>query len=268
MSARAGRPRVIGYLRVSTDRQAERGLGLEVQELAVRGWAREQGARLVALCVDGGRSGADDVAHRPGLAEALGHLQAGAAEQLVVYRVDRLARDLVLQEWIRSEIVRGGGQLRSTSPTEDHYLREDPDDPSGQLVRRILGAVAEYERAMIRLRMAAGKARKRAAGGYWTGQPPYGWRAAGGQLVPHLEEQRALVLMRAHRRRGRSLRQIAAALAERDIPTRRGSKWTPSGVSSALNNKLARIPASPRAESGVSEYDNGAVVTGGALAEV
>jgi DNA invertase Pin-like site-specific DNA recombinase len=39
--------RIIGYIRVSTDRQAEEGLGLEVQERAIRSWARQEGHRLM-----------------------------------------------------------------------------------------------------------------------------------------------------------------------------------------------------------------------------
>ena len=225
--------RAVAYLRVSTDRQADEGFGLEVQEAAVRRWARLNKVRLAFVVRDEGRSGAADVIDRPGLAEAIGHVRAGRAQALVVPRLDRLARDLVLQEWIRADLIRMGAELRSASPAEDLYLRNDPDDPTGTLVRQILGAVAQYERAMIRLRMDAGKARKRQTGGYIGGQPPYGFRAIGHDLVPNLEEQREVQRMRRWRREGKSLREIATRLNDEGVPARRG-RWHPQTVARVL----------------------------------
>lgn len=230
------RDRVVGYVRVSTERQAEDGLGLEAQEHAIREWARAHRATVVHVARDEGRSGNADTIDRPGLAEALGHLKDGKAQALVVYRLDRLARDLIPQEVLRSEILRMGAQLRSTSPIEDLHLRDDPEDPTGQLVRRILGAIAEYERAMIRLRMDAGKAAKARAGGYVGGQPPYGWRGHGGELVRVPEEQEALRQMRAWRRQGLSYEQIAQRLIAAGVPARRGT-WHRSRIARILTRE-------------------------------
>lgn len=238
---------MVSYVRVSTDVQAEQGQGLDVQRDAIATWARGNQRRVALECADEGRSGAADVLDRPGLAQALGAITEGRVRELVVYRVDRLARDLILQEWLRGEVLRAGGELRSVSPTEDHYLRDDPDDPTGQLVRRILGAVAEYERAMIRLRMRAGLERKRAAGGFVGGRPPYGWRAERGDLVPIDAEQ--LVLARASqlRRAGNSWRTIADRLERDRLRTRSGTMWTAFGISRAvLNSQAARHQARSR----------------------
>lgn len=232
--------RTLGYLRVSTDRQAEQGLGLEVQRAAIEDWSRSQRRRLVGITSDEGISGAAELVDRAGLASALGRLANGEAEELVVYRIDRLARDLILQEWLRSEVVRMGCELRSVSPTEDQYLREDPDDPTGQLVRRILGAVAEYERAMIRLRMRAGLERKRAGGGYVGGRPPYGWAAHRGALVPVEDEQHVLDRARRLRSRGASWRDVVAELEAAGARTRKGTPWSPTGISRAVETANTR----------------------------
>jgi DNA invertase Pin-like site-specific DNA recombinase len=226
--------KVVAYLRVSTDRQAEEGFGLEVQEAAVREWARKTKTKIAFVIRDEGLSGTADAIDRPGLAEAIGHVQAGNAAGIVVPRLDRLARDLVLQEWIRADLIKAGGELRSASAHEDLYLRNDPDDPTGNLVRQILGAVAQYERDMIRLRMAAGKARKREAGGYAGGQPPFGYRAANRDLVPNLDEQRIVQRMRRMRRDGKSLRDIANKLNDDGIASRRG-RWHPTTVSRVVD---------------------------------
>jgi DNA invertase Pin-like site-specific DNA recombinase len=231
----AGMPlRIVAYLRVSTDRQADEGMGLDVQEAAIRAWARQHKARVSFIVRDEGRSGASDVIDRPGLADALGHLHAGRANALVVAKVDRLARDLVLQEWLRAEVLRAGAELRSASPVEDLYLRHDPADPTSTLVRQILGAVAQYERDMVRLRMEAGKAMKRKAGGYVGGAPPFGFRTVHHELVADPGEQRQTQRIKRWRREGKSLREIAGRLNEEGIPARRG-KWHPQTVSRIVN---------------------------------
>ncbi len=165
--------RAVGYLRVSTDRQAEKGFGLDVQERAVRSWARQHGHRLVEIHRDEGVSGSNGLDTRVGLADALQSLRDRNAHGLVVPRLDRLARDLVLQETLLAEVKRLGGRVYSATPAEDEFLADDPQDPSRRLIRQILGAVNEYERSMIALRMRGGRERKRAAGGY-----------AGGRLFP------------------------------------------------------------------------------------
>lgn len=226
--------RVAAYLRVSTDRQVDEGFGLDVQEQAVREWARTQKARVAYVVTDEGRSGAAELDDRPGLAEVLGHLQGKRVDGIVVARIDRIARDLVLQEWIRAEILRAGGELRSASPVEDLYLRDDPTDPTGNLVRQILGAVSEYERAMVRLRMEAGKAVKRKAGGYAGGQPPFGYRSQDRELVRDEDEQQTLNRIRRWRREGKTYRDIADRLNYERIPSRHNAIWYPITVSRIL----------------------------------
>lgn len=204
--------RVVGYLRVSTDRQAESGYGLDVQRAAIRGWCRAGGHRLIGFTVDDGVSGAADPAERLGLAQAISELVTGRATAIVVYKLDRLARDLVMQEQLLAEVRRAGGRLHSCAAGEDAFLEDDPHDPTRALIRHVLGAVSQYERSMIRLRMSAGKTRKAAAGGYAGGRPPYGWVAMGRELVPDPAEQKVIREIRRRWRRGESLRTIAAAL--------------------------------------------------------
>ncbi|MDP9387297.1 MAG: recombinase family protein [Actinomycetota bacterium] len=146
--------RVVGYVRVSTDRQVEDGAGLEVQWRAVRAWCRAHGHRLVALVADEGVSGT--LADRPALAEALALLREGTARGLVVHRLDRLARDLIVQEQLLAELWRMDTTVSSTSSAQDAYLSDDPADPSRRLIRQVLGAVSDYERAMVRLRSPRG----------------------------------------------------------------------------------------------------------------
>src|SRR4051794_29141308 len=81
----------LGYLRVSTDEQANSGLGLEAQRAAIlaeaqrRGWAEAD----VQWIEDAGYSGKDT--RRPGIRLALEVLKRGEAAGLVVAKMDRLS---------------------------------------------------------------------------------------------------------------------------------------------------------------------------------
>jgi DNA invertase Pin-like site-specific DNA recombinase len=228
--------KLVGYIRVSTDRQAEEGLGLEVQEDALRSWARSNGHRVTKVLRDEGISGSNGIETRVGLAEALELLRSGEAGGLVVYRLDRLARDLVLQEQLLAEIWRMGAEVFSTSDAEQGYLQDDPSDPSRKLIRQVLGAVAEYERAMIRLRLEAGRRRKSQSGGYaGFGSPPFGYRSEGGALVPHSDEQDTLARIRTLHDDGRSPREIARSLDADGLKPRRGDYWQPRQVGRIVN---------------------------------
>jgi DNA invertase Pin-like site-specific DNA recombinase len=118
----------------------------------------------------------------------------------------------------------------STSQAEAQYLEDDPRDPSRKLIRQVLGAVSEYERAMITLRLRAGRDRKRANGGYAGGGPAYGWRAVDGELEPVPEEQRVIETIRRRREAGWSWARIADELTAAGVPPARRGRWYPDSV--------------------------------------
>ncbi len=80
MSRSPSRRRVVGYLRVSTDRQAEEGLGLEVQADAIKAWAKANNARVVGTFADEGVSGSNGLDTRDALLDALNLIKASQAE--------------------------------------------------------------------------------------------------------------------------------------------------------------------------------------------
>jgi site-specific DNA recombinase len=138
------------------------------------------------------------------------------------------------QEQLLAEVWRAGGEVFSTAGGETD-LRDDDADPSRKLVRRILGAVAEYERELLLLRLRRGRQLKATRGGYsGLGRPPCGWRAEDPGARPVLAEQRALARMRELHRQGLSLRQVAAALDLEGHRPRRAPSWSPMAVSRAL----------------------------------
>jgi DNA invertase Pin-like site-specific DNA recombinase len=228
--------RVVAYLRVSTDRQAEEGLGLDIQRSAITSWARAKGHRVVAEFADEGVSGSNGLETREGLLPAYQALRNGLADALVVYRLDRLARDLILQETLLREIREMDRDVFSTFDSESAYLRDDPEDPSRRMIRQVLGAVGEYERGMISMRLRAGRRLKSRQGGYAYGSPPFGLRAENKALMPDDNEQAALTRAAELRRSGHSLREIAEVLEREGHRAKRGGRWHPT----TLNRALAR----------------------------
>src|SRR5215213_2892989 len=83
----------IGYLRVSTDEQADSGAGLDAQRAAILSEAERRGWSEVRFIEDAGFSGKDT--RRPGLRLALEVLARGEARGLVVGKMDRLSRSLL-----------------------------------------------------------------------------------------------------------------------------------------------------------------------------
>jgi DNA invertase Pin-like site-specific DNA recombinase len=146
---------------VSTEEQLQ-GNGLAIQRQAITQYCKDNEIRLVGTESDEGISGSNGLDKRIGLARAFARLEAGEADGLVVYRLYRLARDFVLQELLVNRLRGAGTPLRSA--TED--VETDTDDPTKVLVRQILGSIGQYERALIRGRMQAGKMIKAARGGY------------------------------------------------------------------------------------------------------
>jgi DNA invertase Pin-like site-specific DNA recombinase len=235
------RPAVVGYLRVSTDRQAEHGHGLAVQRQAITRWARANGFRVSQFVADEGISGSNGLDSRVGLADALDLVRRRTAVGIVVYRLDRLARDLVLQETLLADVKRMGGRIFSTSAAESGYLGDDADDdPSRALIRQVLGAVSQYERSIIAMRTRAGRRRKADQGGFAYGSPPFGMRAEGGALVVDESEQSAIRRAVELHRDGASIRSIATALTAEGFQTKHGrTTWHPTTVARLLDRAAA-----------------------------
>jgi DNA invertase Pin-like site-specific DNA recombinase len=228
--------RIVGYARVSTGKDANAG-SIEAQEDAIRGWARTGRHEVVAVHHDAGKSGALDATERPGLLAALGVVEAGKADALVVHRLDRLARALHVQEAVLARAWQAQAGVWEVVG-DRQVLHDDPDDPMRTFVRQVMGAASQLERGLVRARMQGGRRRKQGHDGYAGGFVPYGWAVVGSgkaaRLVEVEEEQRQLKRMAAMRRRGRTLRQIADRLNADGVPARRGGPWRHTSVRSAL----------------------------------
>lgn len=213
--------KVVAYLRVSTNGQAEHGFGLDVQHDQVTAWANAHGHEIVRICRDEAVSGAADAVDRPGLACAMGAMPTDA-DAVIVARLDRLARSLTVQEAILAAIWRDGGQVFAVDQGE--VLRDDPDDPMRTAMRQMAGVFAQLDRALIVKRLRDGRRAKTAAGGHGVGRYPFGLSKDG----PIEREQRVLDAMRELRASGEPWHKVAAQLNERgdEYRPRHAGQWS------------------------------------------
>jgi DNA invertase Pin-like site-specific DNA recombinase len=232
-----GAVRVVGYIRVSSRNVEHQRDSAAEQERVIRAWCKAEGHKLVRLYRDVGVSGTNGLADRVGLPDAEAAIQAGEADGLVVRELDRLHRDMMIQEQVFADLwrIRPEIEIFSTKGGEQQNCRrDDPDDPSRLLIRRVLGAVAQYVRDQTVARLRAGKRRKAEAGGFVGGQPAFGQRAENKALTVDEAEAATVARIRALRASGASLRAIAATLQAEGRPPKRGDRWHPTTVGRVL----------------------------------
>lgn len=218
--------RAFGYLRVSTDQQAESGLGLEAQKAAIDASAGRLGLALAGVFTDEGVSGSLDLESRPSLFAAVQALRRG--DVLIVAKRDRLGRDLVGVAMIERSVVRKGARIISAAGEGT-----EGTDASAMLQRQILDVFAEYERRLIGQRTKAALRAKRERGER-AGNLPFGYslNADGRSLDANPAEQEVLLILRELRTAGYSLREVAAELNRQGFTTRRGTAWRHQYVAS------------------------------------
>jgi site-specific DNA recombinase len=226
------RTRVVGYVRVSTELQAEEGVSLEAQRAKLEAFAIAADLELVAVHQDAGLS-AKTLA-RPGLQAALEDLRAGRAEGLLVTKLDRLTRSVHDLGALLEGYFAARFSLLSIADSVDTRTA------GGRLVLNVLTSVAQWEREAIgeRTRDAL---RHLKAKGVRIGGEALGWRrtdatdAEGRRTwVADLEEQATARRILELRAAGGSLRAICAALEREGRTTKRGGRWAPQTVKQVL----------------------------------
>lgn len=238
--------RLVAYLRVSTVNQVD-GYGLDVQRQAITEYARAGGLRIIRWC-DDVASGSLDALDRDGLACALDAIETGTADAIIVARLDRLARQLTVQEACLALVWSWEGRAFTADGGE--VLADDPDDPMRTAMRQMMGVFAELERAMIAKRLRDGRRAKAQAGGYAGGGIPYGQTVADAELAPDAAEQSVIARIQTAHDNGASLRDIATALNSDGIPTKRGGTWHASTVLRIIQPNRRPIEAQAAARRG------------------
>ncbi len=221
--------RAVGYIRVSTARQASEGISLAMQRSRIEEWCRVHGYELVAIHEDAGISG-KRVTTRPGLRAALEQACEERAA-LVFYSMSRLSRSLRDMLAISDRLREAGADLVSLTESIDTTA------PAGELTFHLLAALSQFERKLIVGRIKDALALKRERGEH-LGRAPRGMKVAeDGKLVPDGSDGLKIAeRARELRRDGLSLRGIAKQLTTEGYRPERGRRFCSSTVRYCLNN--------------------------------
>jgi DNA invertase Pin-like site-specific DNA recombinase len=211
---------VIGYVRVSTQDQADNGVSLDAQRSALRAEADRRGW-TIEFVSDEGVSGAVRPERRPGLSRALQRLDRGEVSALMVVRLDRISRSVSDFAGLVDRADARGWGLVLLSPAID--LTE----ASGRFVAHVLASAAAYERDLASARTKEGL-RQRKAEGVRLGRP---------RRLP----ERVRLAIVGERDRGKGWTEIANQLNESGVPTAHGGqRWYASTVRAAYESAHSR----------------------------
>jgi len=208
--------KAITYRRVSTNEQADSGLGLAAQASAIAATLTARGWTSTADLIDEGVSGSVAPTSRPALAEALSMLANGEADTLIVSKLDRATRSVSdLCELLDLSDKQGWDFIALD-------LGIDTSTPMGRAMAQMAGVFSELERKMI---------------GQRTSDAMQVLKANGHRLGrPSEQDDATRSRIAAEHAAGRSLRAIANDLTAESIPTPRGGKWHASTIKRVLGS--------------------------------
>jgi DNA invertase Pin-like site-specific DNA recombinase len=226
-------PDALGYVRVSSEEQADSGLGLEAQRQRIAAYCAMKELRLAEVFEDPGISGGKPLASRP----AGSQLLAAAIKSktpVIVAKLDRLFRSVADAANVIADFDKKGIQLVAIAESFDMC------SPYGRAMAQMASVFAELERAMIRERTLSAMNVKRSRGERISGHAPYRWDfGSDGRLVENSREQKGIARMRELYVDGSSYRGIATRLETEGIRPKRGRHWAHTTIKSILTRKVS-----------------------------
>ncbi len=224
----AGKIQAFAYLRTSSaanvgeDRDSDKR-----QAAAISAYAKRAGVEVVDTFYDAAVKGGDPIDTRPGFAAMLERIEGNGVRTVVVETANRFARDLMVQEVGFAMLQkRGINLIAADSPTS--FL---DDTPTARLIRQVLGAVSEFEKAMVVAKLRGARDRKRKTGVKVEG------RKSIAEKKPQVIELARRLNRKAPKGGRRTLREISAELATAGHLTRTGKPYAPAAVAKMLDAK-------------------------------
>jgi len=189
---------------------------LKRQQEAVTSYAAANGVEVVREFYDAAVSGADAIQDREGFSDLLTYVAGNGARTILVENASRFARDLAVQLTGHEMLKQLGYELVPVDAPK-HFT---DDTPTATMVRQILGAVSEFEKAQVVSKLKAARTRKRVETGKCEG------RKSHKELDPALaREAKQLRLL------GYSLAKVSELLFEQGHKTSSGKAFAPAQIS-------------------------------------
>jgi len=187
------------------------GDGFTRQRTAVKAYAAANDIKIAREFREEGVSGTIETMDRPAWAEMMAALHSNGVRTIIVEKLDRVARDLMVQEAAIADLRKYGFMLVSVA---------EPDlmanDPTRVLMRQLMGAVAQYDKSQIVAKLRGARMRKRAKEGRCEGRKPYGFYDGENAVIDRMKALRA-------ERMG--FDRIAAQMNAEGLETRSRGKW-------------------------------------------
>jgi DNA invertase Pin-like site-specific DNA recombinase len=224
---------VVTYCRVSSLGQVD-GDGLTRQHEAIGSFCLKHGATIVGRYEERGVSGTTEAMDRPVFMEMLSAVERSRdndrpVDAIVVERLDRLARDLMVSEFLLRECRRRKIQVWCADQGEMiDMASNDGADPTRVLIRQILGALAQWEKSVTVRKLRLARERAKARGQRVEGCKPFGSRLGEKDVLKFIDLNKETI----------SLGSIARMLNEGGFKNRLGNPWTKQSVWNLINTKL------------------------------
>jgi DNA invertase Pin-like site-specific DNA recombinase len=218
----------VAYLRTSSaanvgaDKDSEKR-----QRVAIEAFAKAAGFEIVDSYYDEAVSGADHVTTRPGFAAMMERIASNGVRTIIVETANRFARDLIVQETGYALLKEQGIELLAADKP-DAFL---DDTPTAKLIRQVLGAVSEFDKAMVVSKLKGARDRKRLAlTKAAKDDRSIRVKVEGRKSYSELNPDMVRLAKRLHRYpingRRRSLREVSSALASAGFVTGTGKPYS------------------------------------------
>jgi len=230
--------KAIGYCRVSTTEQSEKGVSLDAQENKIKSFAEYKGIDLICIIREEGVSASIPLKEREGGAEMLKMIKEGEADNIISARLDRLFRDVhdclgMVKQWEKNH-------------TKLHLLDLGVDftKATGKAFLTNSATFAELERNLISERTKDGLAQVKKEG-LRLGGEAMGWRRTGekdakGRWKQELvmEEINLILKVKQLRSEGLTYQHICDVLHQKNIKTKRGGDFYPTTIRNMCMSKI------------------------------
>ena len=210
--------KAFGYLRTSGKGQIGND-GFPRQRESINRYAKSNGIVIVREFCDEAVSGTLDAIDRPGLTDMFVALKSNGVRLVFAESATRIARYLMVSEIILAEFRKIGVKVISADGGVD--LTVGDDNPTGQMVRQLLGAISTWEKCALVQKLRASRMRIRRSGERCEGKKPYGHKP---------DEAKIVDTILSLRKEGKSFVVIAEQLNEVGIKSRSGKLWHPTQV--------------------------------------
>jgi site-specific DNA recombinase len=217
------------YVRVSTEEQAKEGYSLAAQTDKIVEYIKSKGWTYSQVYNDDGYSAASR--RRPALQKMLDDAAAKQFEAVLVYRIDRLSRNLKDLIEIVEELAKNGAGFKSITELIDTTT------PEGRLMFHQFGSFAQYERELIMQRTTMG-IHKRLKSGLWPGgYAPFGYKLVDSKLqIVEKEAKIVRLIFDLYLQKKYGVINIARYLNTEGIKSKTGKKWKFTVVHHILTN--------------------------------